>query len=172
MLEYYEDIYSARVSFTSSDSTIFTWNDPPVMSSGSVSPSSGTTDDNFTYQVNFQDNEGETPGYVRVNVDGTSHDMALVSGSYASGATYSYITNSLDNGSHTYYFEALDGSGTAARYPTSDTFSGPDVSASVPEVTTPEVSTPPLDVNLIIIAAAAVIALVVVVVAALFLRRR
>jgi hypothetical protein len=127
MLEYYEDVYAARVSFTADDTSIFTWNDSPVLSNGYVTPSSGTPPTTYYYYVTFQDNEGETPQYVRVNIDGTSHDMTYQSGSYTSGATYRYTASSLSAGFHTYYSEALDGEGATGRYPSSGSLLGPTV---------------------------------------------
>jgi WD40 repeat protein len=100
-------------------------NRPPVLSSGSVSPSAGTTRDTFTYEVTYSDPDGDSPASVMVYIDGTAHAMSYASGSYTAGAVYRYYTT-LPFGSHTYFFEASDGTDTV-RLPSSGTYSGPSV---------------------------------------------
>ena len=104
---------------------LFSKNRPPFLSLGSVSPSTGTIRDTFTYEVTYSDPEGDIPSYVRVYVDGTSYAMNYVSGTYTAGALYRYSTT-LPAGSHTYYFEASDGLDTV-RLPPTGTYSGPSV---------------------------------------------
>lgn len=105
-------------------------NQPPSLSSGSVSPSSGTTGTTFTYEVTYTDADGDVPSYVTVYIDGTGHSMSKTSGTYAGGALYRYTTSSLGTGSHTYYFSTSDGTDTA-RLPSVDTYIGPSVSFGV-----------------------------------------
>jgi WD40 repeat protein len=104
---------------------LFSKNHPPALSSGSVSPSAGTTRDTFTYEVTYSDPDGDPPAYVRVCIDGTAHAMTYVSGTYSGGALYRYQAT-LPAGSHTYYFEASDGE-VSVRLPPTGTYSGPSV---------------------------------------------
>ncbi|MFX0200902.1 MAG: thrombospondin type 3 repeat-containing protein, partial [Candidatus Hodarchaeota archaeon] len=82
------------------------------------------TDDTFTYQVTYTDNDGDAPSFVRVYIDGSPHNMAQVNGTYTDGVTYHYITSSLSIGSHNYYFSASDHTDTD-RLPKNGTYSGP-----------------------------------------------
>ena len=98
----------------------------PSLSSGGVTPSSGTVGTTFTFTVTYQDPDGDPPSYVKVCVDDQEFYMTLVSGSYQTGATYQYLTATLGTGSHTYYFYASDGT-SSVRFPSSGTLSGPTV---------------------------------------------
>ena len=100
-------------------------NNPPSLSSGSVSPSSGGPTTTFAYEVTYSDPDGDPPACVTVYIDGTPHAMTYVSGTYSGGALYRYQAT-LPAGSHTYFFEASDGTDTV-RLPSSGTFSGPSV---------------------------------------------
>jgi len=102
-------------------------NNPPSLSSGSVSPNSGNPDATFTYGVTYTDADGDTPPYVYVYVDGSAKTMTKISGAYSSGTLYQYTTT-LSVGSHTYYFETSDGQATA-RLPASGSYNGPSVTA-------------------------------------------
>jgi WD40 repeat protein len=104
---------------------LFSKNHPPALSSGSVSPSAGTTRDTFTYEATYSDPDGDPPACVTVYIDGTPHAMTYVSGTYSGGALYRYQAT-LPLGSHTYYFEASDGTDTV-RLPPTGTYSGPSV---------------------------------------------
>jgi len=131
-----ETIYSVSISSDgsyiaaggNSNTYLFSKEPPnyaPTLILGSVSPPSGTVGTTFTYEVTYTDVNGDSPYYVRVYIDGSSHTMNYVSGTYTGGATYHYTTT-LSAGSHYYYFEASDGKATA-RLPTSGTYSGPTV---------------------------------------------
>jgi len=90
--------------------TVTSANQPPTLSSGSVSPSSGTTSTTFIYSVNYYDPDGDSPAirWVYIYTGGwSSHNMTLSSGS-ASNGTYTYSTN-LSTGTHYYYFYFDDG---------------------------------------------------------------
>jgi hypothetical protein len=100
-------------------------NNPPSLSSGSVSPSSGNINTQITYAVTYTDADGDAPSYIKVYIDGASYQMSEISGAYTDGAIYRYTTT-LGIGSHTYYFEASDGQATA-RLPTSGNYGGPIV---------------------------------------------
>lgn len=111
----------------------FKINSPPILTSGGVSPSSGTPETPLTYQVTYIDADGDAPSYVRVYVDEAAENMSYVSGTYTSGALYRYTTT-LSAAPHTYYFEASDGFATA-RAPENATLSGPVI--KVPSIPTP-----------------------------------
>ncbi|MEM0372574.1 MAG: hypothetical protein QXO69_01905, partial [archaeon] len=84
---------------------------PPVLS-GSVSPSSGDQYTYFTFSLTVTDADNDTMNYVRVNIDGTSHDMTETDAAdtdFTDGKEYSYATI-LSSGTHSYYFTAYDGS--------------------------------------------------------------
>lgn len=98
-------------------------NTPPTLTSAGVSPPSGTTKTDFTFDVTYRDNGH--PSYVRVYIDGSAHDMSYVGfkgQGYADGAVFSHTTT-LSAGSHTYYFEASDAGGMTARFPETGTLS-------------------------------------------------
>ena len=102
------------------------FNSPPLLTSGTVSPSSGTSKTPLSFEATYQDKDltpdSFTPSYVRVYIDGSSKDMSYLSGaSYSDGMLFGYTTN-LDTGQHSYYFEASDGSFTT-RFPESGTLS-------------------------------------------------
>lgn len=99
---------------------------PPNLTSGLVSPSSGTTDDTFTYQVTYTDADEDAPSFIRVYIDNIGYPMTIINGTYTGGALYQYATSSLNAGSFTYYFEASDDIDTI-RIPTSGNYSGPTV---------------------------------------------
>jgi hypothetical protein len=103
-------------------------NTAPTLSSGGVSPASGSPSSMFTYVVTYTDVDDNAPSYVYINVDGLQHSMSKVSGTYTGGAIYSYTAFNLDVGLHEYYFETSDGQATA-RLPrlSSESYSGPDV---------------------------------------------
>jgi hypothetical protein len=107
--------------------TVVAPNQPPSLSSGSVSPSSGTPSTTFTYEVTYTDEDGNSPSYVYVYIDGLSYSMSEVSGTYTDGAIYRYTTSSLSISPHSYYFETSDGVDTD-RLPSSGSYSGPIVS--------------------------------------------
>ena len=103
-------------------------NNPPVLSSGSVSPTSGAASTTFTYEVTYTDLDGDAPSYVKVYIDGVGYSMTKINGTYTGGALYRYTTT-LSVDSHTYFFTASDGTDTA-RLPTSGSYSGPTVTAA------------------------------------------
>jgi hypothetical protein len=96
----------------------------PILSSGTVSPSSGDTSTTFTYLVNYYDPQGFAPAISNVYIDGTPYSMFLYSG-IGSNGIYRF-QSTLPGGSHNYYFQFSDGL-VNTRLPTSGTYSGPDV---------------------------------------------
>lgn len=107
------------------------------MAAGSVSPSSGTADETFTYEVTYTDVDGEAPTHIRTVIDGTAHGMTRLSGDYWTGATYQYNWSPTGDDvgiPHSYYFEASDGTNWA-RLPTSGSYDGPTVTAGAQSTT-------------------------------------
>jgi len=102
-------------------------NQPPTLSNGYVTPSSGDISTIFEYYVTYADPDGDAPTVKYVYVDGSPYTMTKISGDYVSGATFKYSTT-LPEGSHSYYFYFDDGYGHTVRLPTSGTYSGPNVS--------------------------------------------
>ena len=102
-------------------------NNSPTLSSGSVTPQSGTTSTIFTYQVIYKDVDNDPPVIRFVYIDGTPYNMSYANGSYTTGAIYQYQTK-LSTGNHTYYFYFTDGNGSA-RLPTNGTYYGPRVTS-------------------------------------------
>jgi hypothetical protein len=91
-------------------------NQVPHLLLGKVSPSAGGSDVQFVYSVIYRDDDlpkGQAPDYVKVYIDGTPYDMVKDDPGqtdYTLGAKYTYSTT-LAVRSHTYHFEASDGSG-------------------------------------------------------------
>jgi len=84
-----------------------------TLSSGTVSPGSGTTATSFRFSVVYRDNSACTPSPITVTVDGAgTFSLVLVSGDPTSpaGATYARSVT-LPSGSHRYRFAATSGSG-------------------------------------------------------------
>ncbi len=111
---------------TLSGPTVTAANAAPTLTSGAVSPTSGTVDDLFTYTVVYTDADNDAPAYVRVDIDGTTHSMSASNTGdtdHSNGKAYEYSTT-LDAGSHTYRFRASDGTDSVST-PLS---TGPDVS--------------------------------------------
>ena len=89
-------------------------NNPPVLSSGEVSPASGNATTTFTYSVNYTDADNHTPYSINVTIDGTSYPMNAITGqdgNYTNGEIYEYTTTGAVIGvcSHTFQFNASDG---------------------------------------------------------------
>lgn len=92
-------------------------NSAPVLKNGSVEPSEGTDQINYTFTVEYFDKDNDAPAgevYVRLTVDSTSFNMTQdnpTDTNYRDGALF---TISLDavlfgTGNHTFWFEAYDG---------------------------------------------------------------
>jgi GH25 family lysozyme M1 (1,4-beta-N-acetylmuramidase) len=111
-------------------------NQPPTLSSGSVSPSSGTALTTFIYSVNYYDPEGALPTVKNVYIDGTPFTMTL-SSEIASNGTYTFQKSGLSVGTHSYYFEFSDGTNPVT-IPTSETYSGPTVTPQNTPPSTPQ----------------------------------
>lgn len=92
----------------------------PVLSMGSVSPTTGNSTTTFNFTVWYSDLDGDAPYNVSVNIDGRGHLMGLVPGypvDYQRGVPY-YFRTTLSAGTHYYYFHVSNINGTA-RFPSS-----------------------------------------------------
>lgn len=108
---------------------LFAPNTPPELRDPQLTPLAGGEGTEFTYRVTYRDPDGDAPKYVRVNIDGTPHDMVMSGGSYGTGAVFEFKTT-LPIGTHTYFFEAQDTRGGVARLPQEGgTYTGPTVVA-------------------------------------------
>lgn len=83
-------------------------NNPPVLSDGGVTPTSGDEYTLFVFSVIYTDINDDEPSFIHVNIDGVGHEMVFTFENFSSGSLYSYNT-SLNVGNHTYYFQASDG---------------------------------------------------------------
>ena len=75
-----------------------------------VDPAVGDTETEFTFAVQYIDDDGDRPQVILVVIDNYSYDMEFVLGDPANGK-YEYTTQ-LSIGNHTYYFTASDGQET------------------------------------------------------------
>jgi len=110
--------------------TVGSDNSPPVLTNDYVTPTSGYSDDTFTYYVRYTDDDGDAPTKQYVYIDGTPHTMTRY---YYSGPTpyhgrYKYETQ-LNVGSHNYYFEFCDGENPDV---TTEIKNGPTVHDNLP----------------------------------------
>jgi hypothetical protein len=104
-------------------------NTSPVLTNSGYTPASGDTSTSFTFSVDYEDVDGDSPTTIQVNIDGSASALTLASGS-ADNGTYQYSTT-LSAGSHNYFFYCEDGQGGSDREPGSGTATGPTVT-SVP----------------------------------------
>ena len=132
---------SARLPSSGSSSGPTVVNSAPTLSSGGVSPSSGSSTTTFTYTVTYTDADNDAPSYIRVYIDGNYYGMSKQDpgdSDYTDGCIYTYSTT-LSKGNHNYYFSASDGS-DSARLPSSGSSSGPTVVNSAPTLSSGGVS--------------------------------
>jgi 5-hydroxyisourate hydrolase-like protein (transthyretin family) len=110
-------------------------NNRPVLVEGSVNPSTGTSETNFTWQVTYRDADNDAPSYVTVYIgekqpDGQvwwyeNHEMQRVSGgitpNYATGVVYQYTGrlpgDPVNPRDYYYCFVASDGADIAIYNP-------------------------------------------------------
>lgn len=125
------DAFAVKMSFNILPSLSY----PSELGYGdSLEPNAGTASTVFTYKAIYTDENNNAPSYMRVCVDGACNAMsadngaavALNDGDYTNGEQYAYST-ALGIGSHDYYFEASDDTGSV-RLPSSGSLSGPTVS--------------------------------------------
>jgi hypothetical protein len=97
----------------------------PKLSGGLVSPLSGLTTDNFTFNVTYKDLDDDEPTLMKIYIDGTGYDMSTTDTTYDDGSNYIFDTK-LSAGGHKFYFMSND-SKVSVRLPISGDFDGPEV---------------------------------------------
>lgn len=109
----------------------------PSLSDGDVDPASGDSTTTFTFSVRYSDQDGDSPTIMNVVIDGTPHEMSLVSGSASNGVyTFETTAGTLDVGTHSYHFYFEDEfCQCPTRLPSEGTYSGPMVNNSCPTLT-------------------------------------
>ena len=113
----------------------------PQLSSGRVSPATGTTATVFTFSVTYGDTKGCAPNWVRVTVAGVGvYPMNGSGTNYDAGVTFTRALQ-LPVGTHTYSFMAS--SGTDGGQKTTALASVTPPSVTVTPVATPPPPTPP-----------------------------
>ena len=100
-------------------------NYPPVLSGGIVVPEVGDTSTEFTFEVDYRDDDGDSAEFCKVFIDDYEYPMNQGDGTWENGTKFTF-TATLVEGSHTYYFECGDGD-TSVRLPAAGTFKGPMV---------------------------------------------
>ena len=121
---------------TPNDPPTLDWTGEPNYVSDGLHPESGGTGDSYVYRIEYTDPDGDPPAYVQVIIEkggtpisGNPFAMSYVSGSYTTGAIYSYTKTGFAAGTdYTYYFEAQDDQGSPAT-PTSE-LDAPDVTGT------------------------------------------
>lgn len=84
---------------------------PPKLNASSVYPETGNQHTNFTFQVNYSDQDNNTPVYVFLSINNTNFLMAKQTPSdndYLDGCIY-VIHTSLQPGHYSYQFKCSDG---------------------------------------------------------------
>ena len=112
-----------------------TYNTPPTLTGGRVTPTSAPWGSTFTFEVTYADADRDSPYYVQVFIDGLPLPMTRVgySTDWRSGVTYncSWGTSSMNLGDHSYFFKAHDG----ALETTTAMFRGPKVTKKSSTIT-------------------------------------
>lgn len=83
-------------------------NVPPQLKDMIISPATGLVTTTYYYNITYSDGNNEKPYLILVTIDGISHGMSYVSGSYTTGALFSYHIQ-LSEGDHTCWFYTTDG---------------------------------------------------------------
>ncbi|MGA1793604.1 MAG: hypothetical protein ACMUHM_06605 [Thermoplasmatota archaeon] len=100
-------------------------NHPPLLENGMVDPVSGFTDEEFTYAVEYTDEDDDAPTVAQVVIDGTPHDMTTGDTTYTDGSLFTYNTY-LNDDPHEFHFLFNDGK-EEVRYPETGEIEGPTV---------------------------------------------
>ena len=100
-------------------------NTPPVLLGPSVTPSSGDNMTDFTFSVDYVDQQLNLPTTKKVVIDGFEYQMSFSSGEAYNG-TYTFTTQLWELANHRYYFVFSDGE-YEVRLPIAGDYQGPDV---------------------------------------------
>ncbi|WP_231622095.1 S-layer protein domain-containing protein [Methanococcoides methylutens] len=95
-------------------------NNPPELTNEKIFPSdSGTPSTEFSFNITYSDTENEAPSYVKIELDGTLHDMERVNPTdtnYAGGVEYFYNADTtFEEGSYDYEFVTENGNSSEVR---------------------------------------------------------
>ncbi|MEA3558391.1 MAG: hypothetical protein U9R75_03970, partial [Candidatus Thermoplasmatota archaeon] len=104
-------------------------NNSPILDSGLVTPVSGYSDGTFSFSVNYLDLDGDLPSSINVFIDSILYAMSDLpggDGSVKDGELFGVSGIYLDEGSHSFHFEASDGI-EQTRFPASGEQNGPEV---------------------------------------------
>jgi len=86
-------------------------NSPPDLEGGGVHPESGDTTEKFKFSIVYTDVDNDKPKSIKVIIDGFDwrmYESDTKVDDFTEGKVYEYEIE-LDEGEHTYYFEASDG---------------------------------------------------------------
>ena len=101
-------------------------NSDPELSNSDFDPSFGRTDTDFSFYVDYYDDDGDAPASIVVYVNDVPHGMVLDTGDPDNG-TYVWTGTIAQEGLATFYFTADDGRSGTARFPASGELDGPYV---------------------------------------------
>lgn len=87
-------------------------NHRPSLRDARVTPETGDASTAFRFSVTYADEDGDDPAEVNLVLDGQPQGMVYIGGLNRTGAIYR-LEMSLVAGTHSYYFSADDGNGTA-----------------------------------------------------------
>jgi len=119
---------------------------PIVLSSSSVSPTSGTASTVFTFQTTYQETNGTAPTQAVLYVDNVAYPMTHVSGSYSTGALYQ-VKTTLPTGNHSFGFVFSDSLTSWVDPYAPALYAGPNVGSNAPSVKPGTLIIPSHDLN-------------------------
>ena len=106
--------------------TVKNLNRAPVLSDPQVTPDSGNVTTEFTFKINYSDEDNDAPSYVKICLEEAYFDMvAKRSGTYTEPVTYSFTTK-MEAGVHNYYYYTKDGTEIIS-FPENGNLQTPDV---------------------------------------------
>ncbi|MEK6647618.1 MAG: FlgD immunoglobulin-like domain containing protein, partial [Candidatus Firestonebacteria bacterium] len=141
-ISYYDAINGNLKYIVTNLAPVLSWTGETNYTSDGLNPETGNTSSTFTYRVKYTDVDNDAPAsnYPKVHIkkggseiSGSPFAMTYVSGSYSTGAIYTYSKTLSSLGTdYTYYFEAQDvWNEVATGIPTSSVDS-PDVINTTP----------------------------------------
>ena len=87
------------------------FNTAPQLLNASMTPKEGDVKTEFTFSVNYYDEDGDVPVFIQLVIGDATYNIKLKSFENTSNGTYEYKIT-LPEGTHNYYFIAFDGSET------------------------------------------------------------
>lgn len=119
---------------------------PLVLSSSSVSPTSGSSSTVFIFSTTYKESNGGAPTTAMLYVDSTGYPMSYVSGDFKTGALFQVATK-LPVGSHTFSFVFSDTVSNWADPFAPTVYAGPNVGPNAQPIQPGTVLYPSHDVN-------------------------